>query len=77
MIVSQFTLLAKTSNGSKPDFHLAMKSIKSREFYSNFLNHLKEKYQPEKVQDGAFGEMMEVQIVNDGPVTITIDSRNK
>jgi D-tyrosyl-tRNA(Tyr) deacylase len=76
-IVSQFTLFAKTSKGSKPDFHRAMKSARSRDFYAHFLEQLREKYSSDKIQEGAFGEMMEVQIVNDGPVTITIDSRNK
>ena len=73
--ISQFTLHAKTNKGTKPDFHNAMKSEDSREFYHNFLNLLRTEYQKEKVQEGRFGERMEVEIINDGPVTIVLDSR--
>ena len=72
--VSQFTLYAKTSKGAKPDFHLAMPGELSRAFYHQFLDDLRRAYSPDKVQDGVFGAMMDVHLVNDGPVTITLDS---
>ncbi|KAJ3122566.1 D-tyrosyl-tRNA(Tyr) deacylase [Nowakowskiella sp. JEL0407] len=75
LCVSQFTLYGYVLKGNKPDFHLAMKSDLSREYYSNFLNRMKELYHPEKVKDGVFGAMMQVDICNDGPVTIQLDSR--
>ncbi|KAG8883505.1 D-tyrosyl-tRNA(Tyr) deacylase [Tulasnella sp. 331] len=75
LCVSQFTLMAKTTKGSKPDFHGAMGSESSRSMYSNLLSRLGELYDPSKIQDGRFGAMMSVSIMNEGPVTIPIDSR--
>ncbi|KXN72342.1 D-tyrosyl-tRNA deacylase-like protein [Conidiobolus coronatus NRRL 28638] len=73
--VSQFTLYVNCQKGNKPDFHAAMKSDNSRDFYEKFLNKLKQEYKPEKIQDGQFGAMMDVEIINDGPVTFPLDSR--
>ena len=53
-----------------------MKSNEAQIMYNQFLDMLKDGYQAEKIHDGAFGEMMEVQLVNDGPVTLVIDSRD-
>ncbi|KAJ3198463.1 D-tyrosyl-tRNA(Tyr) deacylase, partial [Entophlyctis luteolus] len=76
--VSQFTLYGITSKGAKPDFHLAMKSEKSHLFYDNFLARLRGLLGgEERVKDGAFGEMMDVGLVNDGPVTLIVDTREK
>ncbi|KAJ3005451.1 UNVERIFIED_CONTAM: D-tyrosyl-tRNA(Tyr) deacylase [Siphonaria sp. JEL0065] len=75
--VSQFTLYAVTSKGAKPDFHYAMKSTDSFPFYVSFLERLKALHDAEKVKDGEFGAMMDVGIVNDGPVTIILDSKDK
>nr|KAJ3419121.1 D-tyrosyl-tRNA(Tyr) deacylase [Polyrhizophydium stewartii] len=75
--VSQFTLFAKTAKGNKPDFHLAMKSASSKEFYDQFLAKLQAAYEPTKIKDGVFGAMMVVDIANDGPVTIIIDTEDK
>ncbi|KNC98362.1 D-tyrosyl-tRNA(Tyr) deacylase [Spizellomyces punctatus DAOM BR117] len=74
--VSQFTLYALSNKGSKPDFHLAMKSDQSKDMYTTFLEKLKAAYKPERVQDGVFGAMMQVNILNDGPVTLILDSRD-
>ncbi|KAJ3124793.1 phosphate system positive regulatory protein pho81 [Physocladia obscura] len=70
--VSQFTLYAVTSKGSKPDFHLAMKSNDSFSLYNNFLESLRRQCggDPTRVQDGEFGAMMDVALVNDGPITL-------
>ncbi|KXN72339.1 D-tyrosyl-tRNA deacylase [Conidiobolus coronatus NRRL 28638] len=73
--VSQFTLYVNCQKGNKPEFRGAMKSENSREFYEKFLNKLKQEYKPEKIQDGQFGTIKEVEIVNDGPVTFPLDSR--
>ncbi|KAF9469420.1 D-Tyr tRNAtyr deacylase-like domain-containing protein [Collybia nuda] len=75
LCVSQFTLLANTSKGNKPDFHRAMASEPSRELYSAFLDRLGQSYKAEKIQDGKFGAMMNVSLTNEGPVTFTLDSR--
>ncbi|KAI9104766.1 D-tyrosyl-tRNA deacylase [Phlyctochytrium arcticum] len=73
--VSQFTLYALTSKGTKPDFHLAMKSDESKPLYTQFVAKLGQAHKPERVKDGEFGAMMQVQIVNEGPITLTLDSR--
>ncbi|ESK91395.1 d-tyrosyl-trna deacylase [Moniliophthora roreri MCA 2997] len=75
LCVSQFTLLANTTKGNKPDFHRAMAAEPSRTLYASFLDSLRNSYKPEKVKDGVFGAMMSVSLTNEGPVTLTIDSR--
>ncbi|EGG25403.1 D-tyrosyl-tRNA deacylase [Cavenderia fasciculata] len=77
LFVSQFTLYATTSKGLKPDFHLAAGSEYSKAFYEEFLVDAKKIYNPERIKDGQFGAMMDVGLVNDGPVTISLDSKNK
>lgn len=69
MAVSQFTLLANTKKGSKPDFHGAMGGDKAKELYQRFVQKVQEGYIPERVKDGVFQAMMEVALVNDGPVS--------
>lgn len=76
LCISQFTLQS-TLKGNKPDFHLAMGSDKSKEFYEKFLDKLKKAYKPEKIQDGRFGAYMQVHIQNDGPVTIILESKKE
>lgn len=76
LCVSQFTLYAKMK-GNKPDFHNAMGGDTSREFYNTFLTNMRAAYKPEAIKEGVFGAMMEVNIVNDGPVTLLLDSQNR
>lgn len=68
--VSQFTLLASTKKGSKPDFHGAMGGDEARRLYEHFFSKIQQGYKPEKVQNGVFQAMMEVALVNDGPVRL-------
>ncbi|KAF8969596.1 D-Tyr tRNAtyr deacylase-like domain-containing protein [Flammula alnicola] len=75
LCVSQFTLLANTTKGNKPDFHRAMATEPSRNLYNTFLEALKVAYKPDKIRDGKFGAMMCVSLTNEGPVTFTLDSR--
>jgi len=75
LCVSQFTLLANTHRGNKPDFHRAMGAELSQEMYASFLERMRQLYKPEKIKDGKFGAMMNVSLTNDGPVTLTLDSR--
>ncbi|KAF9425651.1 D-tyrosyl-tRNA(Tyr) deacylase [Entomortierella beljakovae] len=75
LCVSQFTLYGQVIKGSKPDFHLSMKSETSKQMYHEFLDRLKRAYVPERIKDGEFGAMMLVNIANDGPVTLELDSR--
>jgi len=71
LVVSQFTLLADTNKGSRPDFGRAMPANQAKIMYQRFMNRLKESYR--NVEEGEFQAMMEVELVNDGPVTIMID----
>mmetsp|Transcript_1071 Transcript_1071/g.1503 ORF Transcript_1071/g.1503 Transcript_1071/m.1503 type:complete len:219 (+) Transcript_1071:108-764(+) len=73
LVVSQFTLYAKMK-GNKPDFHLAMKSNRSEPMYDYFLELARKTYRPDRVFGGEFGAMMDIALVNDGPVTIEICS---
>ncbi|KAN0133673.1 D-aminoacyl-tRNA deacylase [Lactarius tabidus] len=75
LCVSQFTLMANTSKGNKPDFHRAMSADQSRAMYESFLKYMGAQYAPEKIKDGKFGAMMNVSLTNEGPVTFTLDSR--
>lgn len=64
--VSQFTLLASTKKGTKPDFHQAAPSTQARELYDRFFSKVQELYGPERVKNGVFQAMMQVGLVNDG-----------
>jgi len=75
LCVSQFTLLASTIKGTKPDFHAAMPPSLSAPFYQSFLTSMRAAYLPERILDGKFGAMMSVGLCNEGPVTICLDSR--
>jgi len=72
LCVSQFTLLASTKKGSKPDFHGALNGDQAKELYQLFVSKVQREYQQDLVKDGVFQAMMEVALVNDGPVTIEI-----
>jgi D-tyrosyl-tRNA(Tyr) deacylase len=77
LCVSQFTLYGTLSKKNQPDYKLAMKSVPAEKLYRSFLAMVREQYETEKVQDGKFGEMMDVALVNDGPVTLVIESDPK
>ncbi|TGO27106.1 hypothetical protein BPAE_0047g00220 [Botrytis paeoniae] len=76
LCVSQFTLLASTRKGSKPDFHGAMGGDQARELYQHFVTKVQQGYASERVKDGVFQAMMEVALVNDGPVTLEMSTRS-
>jgi D-tyrosyl-tRNA(Tyr) deacylase len=67
--VSQFTLLASTKKGNKPDFHGAMGGDEARRLYEYFYSRVQAGYSPDKVKNGVFQAMMQVALVNDGPVS--------
>ncbi|KAH7641757.1 D-aminoacyl-tRNA deacylase [Dermatophagoides farinae] len=73
LCVSQFTLYA-TMKGNKLDFHHSMESTTSRIVYECLLDKMRRSYDPLKIHDGLFGAFMALDIVNDGPVTINIES---
>lgn len=70
LCVSQFTLLASTKKGSKPDFHGALGGDEARRLYQYFFEKVQQGYASDKVKDGVFQAMMEVALVNDGPVRL-------
>lgn len=76
LVVSQFTLHASTKKGNRPSYIKAARPEKAIPLYESFLLEM-EKLLGKKVGSGEFGAMMEVALVNDGPVTIIIDSRSR
>lgn len=66
--VSQFTLLASLKKGNKPDFHQSAAGLKAKTLYQTFFKKVQDLYTPDKVKDGVFAAMMDVALVNDGPV---------
>jgi D-tyrosyl-tRNA(Tyr) deacylase len=76
IVVSQFTLHASTKKGNRPSFIKAAQPEKAFQLYTAFIKAL-EKDIGKPVQTGEFGTYMNVKLVNDGPVTIFIDTKNK
>ncbi|USP78807.1 uncharacterized protein yc1106_06081 [Curvularia clavata] len=75
LCVSQFTLLASMEKGNKPSFHQSANGDNARMLYQAFFNKVRALHGTEKVKDGLFAAMMDVALVNDGPVTIQIDTK--
>ena len=76
MIVSQFTLHASTKKGNRPSYIRAAGPERAAPLYDSFVARTEE-LMGHTVSTGVFGAMMEVGLINDGPVTIFIDSRNR
>jgi D-tyrosyl-tRNA(Tyr) deacylase len=76
LVVSQFTLFASTKKGTKPSWHRAAKQEVAAPICEAFARHL-ESLMPGRVRAGSFGAMMAVALVNDGPVTLWIDTRQR
>ena len=76
IVVSQFTLHASTKKGNRPSYIKAAKPEFAIPMYENFVKSLEKDFN-KKIQTGIFGADMKVNLLNDGPVTILIDSKNK
>ncbi|MEY8848004.1 D-aminoacyl-tRNA deacylase [Psychroserpens sp. XS_ASV72] len=76
IVVSQFTLHASTKKGNRPSYIKAAKPDIAIPLYEAFVDELEAKLS-KKVQTGEFGADMKVELCNDGPVTIIIDTKNK
>lgn len=76
LVVSQFTLHASTKKGNRPSYIRAARPEQAVPLYQNFISRLEDVTQT-IVKTGVFGADMKIQLINDGPVTIIIDSKNK
>lgn len=76
IVVSQFTLQASTKKGNRPSYIKAAKPDIAIPLYNQFIKSLENQLN-RKVQTGEFGADMKVELLNDGPVTIIMDSKNK
>jgi D-tyrosyl-tRNA(Tyr) deacylase len=76
LIISQFTLLASTKKGNRPSFIGAARPEYAERMYQSMIEKLKILTQKD-IKSGVFGADMQVSLVNDGPVTIAIDTKNK
>ncbi|XP_044975607.1 D-aminoacyl-tRNA deacylase isoform X1 [Hordeum vulgare subsp. vulgare] len=66
--------ISTSDSGNKPDFHVAMPPAKAKPFYASLVEKFQKSYKADSVKDGIFGAMMKVSLVNDGPVTMQVDS---
>jgi D-tyrosyl-tRNA(Tyr) deacylase len=76
LVISQFTLHASTKKGTRPSFIKAARPEQAIPLYQAFIEEC-EKLMGKSVARGEFGADMQVELINDGPVTITIDTQNK
>ncbi len=74
LIISQFTLYGETAKGNRPNFTEAAKPDEAIPLYEKFVARIKKNLGDDKVKEGIFGAMMNVQLANYGPVTVIVES---
>lgn len=72
LVISQFTLYGDCRKGRRPSFSASMEPVKAKEMYERFIEYIKEA--GIKTEHGEFGADMKVELINDGPVTLMLDS---
>ena len=77
LIISQFTLYGETAKGNRPSFIEAAKPEEAIPLYNKFISRVRMNLGENKVKQGIFGAMMDIEIINYGPVTVIVESRNK
>ena len=75
LIVSQFTLYGDIRKGRRPSYDRAENSENAIKIYNEFIEKIKQKYDPNKIFTGVFGAMMDIDLLNFGPVIILLDSK--
>ncbi|KAL2819337.1 D-Tyr tRNAtyr deacylase-like domain-containing protein [Aspergillus cavernicola] len=76
LCVSQFTLFGQLKKGKQPDFHEAASADTARKLYNYFYQRLGESYKAERIKNGVFQAMMDVELINDGPVGVDYRSED-
>lgn len=76
LVISQFTLYGETRKGNRPSFTNAAEPELAEDLYRKFINRAKENLGDDRVKSGIFAAMMQVRIVNEGPVTILVESKD-
>jgi D-tyrosyl-tRNA(Tyr) deacylase len=76
MVVSQFTLYGDTTRGNRPSYSTAAPPEPAERLYESFVSHLRSLLGHDKVATGVFRAMMDVELVNDGPVTVMVESKS-
>lgn len=77
MVISQFTLYGETVKGNRPSFIDAARPEEAIPLYEKFIQRLKLNLGEEKVKTGIFGAMMDIELVNYGPVTVLVESKKE
>ena len=77
LIISQFTLYGDTRKGNRPSFTEAAEPVHAEKIYEQFVERVADNIGKEKVKTGIFAAMMEVEIINDGPVTVLVKSKDE
>ncbi|MCX6121571.1 MAG: D-aminoacyl-tRNA deacylase [Ignavibacteriales bacterium] len=77
MVVSQFTLYGDTQKGNRPSYTDAASPQIAETLYDHFIRHLQKQLGEQHVDSGVFRAMMDVELVNDGPVTLMVESKNQ